>query len=791
MEKPIQKQFNGFPSDLLDPSVKAQKKYILEYIKAFHDENRQGHGTKMFRNAASNYQNWRDLARGKQSVDRYKPQLGVRKGRQRKSFKSLDWSILPIAPKFVNLLVGKIMNRNLNLSVKTIDKHAKSEQQEFKNKLKVHLALQKELKAIEQATGQKIPMPVEEGMPMPANQNEIDAYVDMFFRDELAMEFHDILQKSLELSDNKQIEKEVVEELIEVGVAAIRSYIDSNGMIRHRRCVPERIITNNVKFEDFRDLTRVGEYIELTIAELKTMAGNQFTEEEYKKIAENATNKSYGNSAYISSYYDKHQQFPYDRDRVMVLDAEWFSADRYVYQVKPNRFGNQTVFNKNRQWWDNLKITPEQYSEQNPGRKVMFEDISNVYIGMWIVDTDFVFNAGLKTDMSRAVNNVADTMLGYTMYTTKFDSIIRMIEPILHNIQINWLQYQNHVARSRPSGLEIEMSAMEGITLGQGQKMSPKEALQLYMDTGILVWRRKNWSAAGNQWRPIQELQNGISDAADKHLIFITQGLDLLRSILGVNEATDSSTPNPELGKAVAQLAAEGTNNALYYLWHGHKKMLKGMALQTAMQIPAMINKAKRGMNKGIMNIFGEETINFFSNHNDLNLREMGIEIHEGIDREKKERIAMYVQRALDKQELLPEDALEIEEENNLHRAAYMLRVKSQQRARQREEEQMRMYEAEMKKNQQSAVAAAEAKKMEIMAESEAKLMLEERLSQLRMQEEAEKVRLQIILKKLESNQQLTELEEQRVTDLMKVDRQGEWNLRVAKARSNKPAKAS
>ncbi|HDZ13966.1 MAG TPA: hypothetical protein ENH60_03580, partial [Pricia sp.] len=104
----------GFPSDLLDPEVKKGKKYCLAYSRAVDERDNQGSGTHLLRTKSVDYRIWRDYARGDQEITQYETILNGRKnrGKQNISFKALDLTILPIIPKFVNILVGRLIGQN-------------------------------------------------------------------------------------------------------------------------------------------------------------------------------------------------------------------------------------------------------------------------------------------------------------------------------------------------------------------------------------------------------------------------------------------------------------------------------------------------------------------------------------------------------------------------------------------------------------------------------------------------------------------------------------------------------
>jgi len=81
--------------------------------------------------------------------------------------------------------------------------------------------------------------------------------------------------------------------------------------------------------------------------------------------------------------------------------------------------------------------------------------------------------------------------------------------------------------------------------------MTPKQILQLYFETGIQLWKRSNNQGRDTNFKPIEPLAGGISNAMTVHWEAMLGGIDLLRTQLALNDLTDASTPSGEMGKAV------------------------------------------------------------------------------------------------------------------------------------------------------------------------------------------------------------------------------------------------
>lgn len=786
----------GYPSDFVDPKVKASKSYCLKYLEALDSEHNKGAGTYMFRAKAEDYSEWRAYARGDQNIDQYKQLLlnprhkrpGGKSNRDRLSYKNLDWSILAVAPKFVNILVGRLIGQDNTIGVKAVDPKAVKARKQKEYDLQEHILNRKDLEEVSQRTGIQFETPLEDDIiPPPTNFGEIRLHMEMFYKERYCLEIMDMLELLNRQDDYSQVLKEIAVDLIQVGVGTTKTYRIGD-RIKRRRCIPERMVTNQCKKEDFSDFQHGGEYWDLTIGELREIAGTQFTEEEYKKIAETASNKKFED---ISQYFEQNHSYPYDHVRITVLDAVWFRNDRETHQVKRNEFGNTVVYEKDWNWMSQVSTEEFNNSPINKaaGSEIIRRDLNTLYQGMLVVGTQFVFNYGKCRDMLRNESDIGTAVGPFMIYTLGFDSIMRQLKPVFDSIQRNWLQYQHHVNKSRPQGLDIEYTALQDVSIGgkAGEKMKPKEVLELYFDTGILLWKRKDW--AGNQnsnWRPINELQNGLSPAAKEHFSNIIAEIDLLRSIVGLNEIVDASTPGAETGKKVAELAAGAVEDAIRYIHHAFDQINLGTCKRTVMHISAM---AQNGMAPDYTEALGLDSMAFLGSMAEIGAHEYGVYMIKENSAEMKADLTIQVNEAQRAGTLLPEEAMEIKQEKNPYRAIKLLKMYRLQKEQREMQKTQQVYAMEQEKNIASANATEEAKRETLKLEWELKSDYEISKAQAKAIESEQTTKDAIILKKLEQGGEISKELEERITQMMAIDKKGQWDLLIAEKKAKEAAR--
>lgn len=768
----------GFPRHDISPDKK-NKKWHLQYSKAFHKEFTNGTG-KVLRWANSDYEKWRLYARGKQDIDQYKELLGIKKrnGKRDYTWRNLDWNILAIFPRFKTVIKNRLLKTPRELILSAIDQTSVKNERRREAEMIDQLANGDFYREASQALGGvQFSSPYEKGEPIPENAGEIKLHMQMFPKNKYIMYMKDQIELAFLENDWSQIEEQVMDDLIDIGVAGTRTWVDINGAIRISRVIGEHMISNLIAQNDFSDQIRIGYYEQLTISQLRVRAPKgTFTEEDLAKIA--TMSGGAGGTAYSvannAKYFDENNCYPYDHEYVQVLNWECFSDDDVAWVLAQTK-SSPVLQKRDNPYWLGDKTDEDYekyYAEKGEKRKVIRESQRSTYQCTWIVDTEFVFNYGPVTNQLRYVESLHEVESQYTMYTMDWDSIIRQCEPILDNIQINWLQYQHHLAQSKPNGLAIEKRALGMVEIGNGKKINSGQMLQMYSETGSYVYTGTDQFGKPYPFKPLEELKGGISDAAKQHLEFIIMQIDLLRSILGLNEQTDASSPNPEIGKAVSEMAQLNTNNALGSIYHAFNSIHEKTARKVCMLVP----EAEQIPNRGRIDALGYENKAYMEINKDLPFMSFGIKIDAGMTQELRQRLTDHVNASLKTNGgvLLPEDSFIIENEQNLQRAYLLLSQKRRQREEQALKEKLILQQDQARGNTETAVAVEKEKQatlaMEIdILQQKTKIETEGKLLVIR-----EEKQWDIVIEKIKAGVALSVSEqamyEKLLTTEMKVD---------------------
>jgi hypothetical protein len=696
----------GFPSHLIDPREKG-KDWVLQYCKAAYSSFENDNPREIFYHSRYKYEVQKSYALGNQSINKYKPLLGVDE-EAKEDWLSVDWSVIPIVPKFRRIALGKLSKVDYNIVATPIDSLANEETKEYFAKTRAKLMILDAAKKVDPslANAPELQLSPEEAKDM----EELEMQMKYSFKHQMAIEAEEGIKLIFGQNEVHKLRYKVREDLFDHGVGGYKEFIDSNGAVKIRAVNPRNILINRCLNQDFSDASYIGEIQELTISDLKQMAQGSFTDDDYEQIA-----KSYigllGNPKEWPSSLSVYNK-GYDRFRVRVLDIEFFSVNQMVMESRVDRRGN--------------KIYARGKFEDTNKKKDKYERLAYkvVYKGKWIIGTNYIFDYGLATDMKRAKSSLMDTSLSYHLFAPEFFDMkaygmMDQMIPIADAIQIAWYRLQNAINQARPKGIMIEMGALEEIPLGSGgKKMTPMKVLDLYNKTGTLVYRKSDAQGRQTNYKPIEELENGLGRDVMNYWTVIQNNIQLLRDITGMNEMTDGSTPDPRTLTTVARMANESTNNALSHIITGERNLMESLAGSVMLRLQDVVS---RGTVEGYVRSLGNNSLRFIKLSPKVSMHEYGIFLEDKPTDDQKAQLIAQVQ-AMAAQGLMDlEDSIIIQNTDNLKVAQQLLAYRAKKRKEQAQMEDMARQQMNGQIQTQSAQAAEQAKQQTIQLEGQVK----------------------------------------------------------------------
>ncbi len=138
--------YGNFPDPFASPIEKASNEYGLKYAKAIHGQWGSGEDSSSLLNRRMyEFEKNRDYANGTQDTSIYKQILNsLDPNNGDGTLLNIDWSPVPIVPKFVKVVVNRILSRKPYPAVEAIDPISKQEKEMQKAKINSTIKNKKE-----------------------------------------------------------------------------------------------------------------------------------------------------------------------------------------------------------------------------------------------------------------------------------------------------------------------------------------------------------------------------------------------------------------------------------------------------------------------------------------------------------------------------------------------------------------------------------------------------------------------------------------------------------------------
>jgi hypothetical protein len=695
----------NFPDPLASPEAKAAKSYGLKYARAIESQwgHTDDHGS-IFRKRLDEFERYRDYANGTQDTKIYKQILNsLDPNNGDGSLLNIDWSPVPIIPKFVKIVVNKILSKNPYPNVEAIDPLSITEKERKKAELKFNVENKEMLQQAKMA-GIEVGAEIEK---IPDTPEEAEIFLESNIKTNAEIAAQIAANLTLEWNEyNHTVHRRAVTDLVSVGMGVTKNDYDPNYGLVTKYVDPAYFIHSYTEDPLMNDLTYAGHIKRITISELRRLAGDEFTEEEYRQMATNVQNKYANDPNKLShSYYDRNLQrtiFGYDEYIVEVMDFEFLSVDDVFYESKESRFGNVGFYYKG------MMYQPPKESVFD--RKPIRMSFVTLYGGSYIIGTNKMYGYGMKNNQPRNIHDITRTRLSYSAVAVNMrrmipKSMVSGIVGFADQLQITHLKIQQSIAKAKPDGLIIDIEGLENVQLGQGGELQPLEIQDIYEQTGIFYYRSKN-PEGGFQNPPIREIGNAIRNI-EAYVNTYNHYLRMIRDATGINEVVDASTPKGDALVGVRQQAIEASNNATYDITHASMMLYKKVVEYIVKCVQIMPSQSV--IYRVYENAIGKSNMDVLASFKDLPMYNFGVRVVPEMSDMDKAYLEANIQQSLAQGEIDLEDAMAIRRLKDVDQAEQLLVVRRKKRIKQRQDIAAQNSQMQAQMNQQTAQASAEA----------------------------------------------------------------------------------
>ena len=645
----------------------------------------------------------RKFSRGKQPMQEFLDLLNV-DGKE--AFVNLDMKAPAIAPKFMQVIIGGFMKRDERVRASAIDPVSVERKKFDREETEFMMNYGDEMKQMEEMGDVKV-MPSNQYVP--ADYEELELYFGLEYK--LPEEI--LFEKGCEFVLNENgwpvIKRKLLEDISETGIGATKVSVGNNGKVKIRRVVPENSFYGFSQYDDFRDVSFIGEVISMKIVDIRNNYPN-FPEEKIWEISKKA--KQYTQSVKWDDRFRYAIDRPYDDWTVDVLDYEIKTIDNVMYQAKTNKFGNVIVERKDK--------TPQKLGDN---KELITKDMYVIYRGVYVLNSEFMLEWGLAKNMIKptTVKEMADAFFSYSIYMHENLDLENMaiperMETSIRQMTLAHLKIQQLIAKLRPAGLIIDIDSLSEINIGQGKALNPLELQKVYDQTGNIYYRRKTEDGEGMNGIPIQEAPNTGSIGQIQQLISVyNHYLDRLRDEIGVNEYREGAQVNPKLGLGVQQSQIQASNNATDFIYDAYLNIYQ----QTSFKIALLLYDSV---------LYGGKQYEEYLNPDSVKGRVFDVMIEVMPDDKEKQFVEQMVQTALSAGIIEFEDAFRIRSIKNTKLAEmYLSKAKSIKEQKEMQKAQMNsQMNAQAQQQSIQVKAQADAQLQQIEAQTKAAIITTE-----------------------------------------------------------------
>ena len=646
------------------------------------------------------------------------------------SLVNLDYTPVPILPKFAKIVANKILSRDPYPNLEAIDPISSSEKQKQKNKLKNQVMLRDELLKLKEATGGLVLGEDPESLPETLEEAEIFLETNVKTDAEIAARVGTNLTLSWN-NFNDGIFRRVVNDLVSLGMGVVKRTNDPSYGIHEEYVDPVNFVHSYTEDPGMNDLQYAGHIKQISISELKRIASDFFTEEDFKKIATMVANKSgYDKSKINDTQYDRSMNktmYGYDEYMIDVLDFEFVSTDCIHFEEKENKYGNSGFFYQG--------FSYKEKKNSVFSRKPHKLEIQTIYGGKYIMGCDMLFDYGMKSNVPKNIHDISRSRMSYSCIAT---NIRRMIPKSLIDgcvgfadmLQITHLKLQQAIAKAKPDGLIIDIEGLENVQLGKGGELQPLELHDIYEQTGVFYYRSKN-PEGGFQNPPVRPLDNSIRNINELIGLY-NHYLRMIRDVTGINEMMDGSTPKGDTLVGVQQNAISAGNNAIYDITNAAMVLYKKVCDDIVKCLQILPQDTP--IYKAYTNAIGDSNMNVLTSFADLPMYNFGVQVVKDMEDKDRMYLEQNIQVALGQKEIDLEDAIAIRNMRDVNQAERLLIVRRNKRMKRLQEQAQQNSMMQAQVAQQSAQAASQAKQQEMQMKAQIDMQMEQMKNQFEIQ---------------------------------------------------------
>jgi hypothetical protein len=636
---------------------------------------------------------------------------------------NLDWEQLNLAQKFCRKVSNGIQDSGYNLDIRACDAISMKLKQDRTNILKTKMYANPML---ERAKQLGLPDLTPKGF-VPEDEEELNLYMQIKDKPMVEIAEEVMINYVKNTHDYRTIERIKNKDLVEIGIAVGRCFIDKNDGVVIESVDPEHYVHSYVEKNNFSDAFYHGVVDTISINDIKRESG--FDETTLRKIAK----KQSVSSALFEIDFDQCSMEKLLDMRLHVLRFAYKSAKTMVYKKTTNKKGQV------------VKISKRDDSF-NPKEEMADLKVSKVldtwYEGNYIVGADEIYGYKECENLERDDLNRAKSpfiVIATNIHKNRLHSFLGDIQPMCKQLQRQHLKIQQLIAELKPDLIQLDLDSLADLggdeeEEGGGEKEEKWQmALNLLNTKGVVITQRTDMGELGMKDNAgARPMSNSQGSALIPLLDTWAHYYNLIDDVTGgVNISADSLVGVSEMQKLAA-------NTATQHIVEAATDFNKKMSELISSRLHSIFKYDKSGYLKRIYeNAVGKHNVDALEALADRSLHEFGFTVEMIPSQKEMDSFMEDLRIALTEGTIDVEDKIEAERiaRTNMKLSRQYLIYRRRKRTKQRMEEQSIMAKEKSQNDMASAQAATQAKTQAYAMQKQVDIDAEAKLSSIRLNE--------------------------------------------------------
>lgn len=701
-----------FPSVLDSFEEKKSKTFGAALGSAISTEwfHRSGNsGKSRFYTTQSEFLERRQYASGEVDMKKYYPKLGTNGDVSLLNLSAK--SITPI-PKIVDLVVNGMCDRGYSIEASAIDPISNQNKQNYRKRIQDDMNSIPIIQKAKETFGMDIAsMPVEQ---LPQTDDELNLHVQMNWKPscELSAQIaikHIYEENMFDLTIDRQIKRDLVVD----GAACIENRFHLAKGVKLERIDFKDMVYSQTKDPYFRDCFYKGCMKRVLISDV-FLEFPDLRNDENRNIAEQLMGQS--------AWWNQYQGLGSELKGHAYLLYFTYKTTREEYNKIKEKSNGEKLISKADANFDESKL--------KKGQKNDFKRVSKVeevlFEGVMLLGTNILLSWGVAKNMARPKSNTQKVCEQYSMIAPNFEegkitSLVTRMMPIVDNLNVIELKAEQIIQGITPDGIAIDLDAIAQLEFADGSKSDHNTQLNMYLQKGSFFYRSSTLGGEyNNAQQPFKEIRTGdsinkLTALRNESLNYLTQ----LTDIIGLNKASDASTPDKDSLVGIQKMAASNSNLATRHILKGAGYITLRTAEPVLYRVQDIL-KYYPSLREDLIRKIGATTVEDIAYLGDLYLSDFALNLYLEQDDEEKALLDQDLSLAIEKGFITLSDKYKVKNIKIFKQAVAYLAVVIEKASKKQQEIDANKFKQQADENIRAAQESEKAKQATIQMQIEA-----------------------------------------------------------------------